>query len=125
MRKRNPVLGVSLRLLVAGYLLYIAYVQFSSIPTTDHVALTIVFGILFAAVGVFFAIWAIFAYRQDTKPQPKEEEESKTDVIETEATEITETVEEAPSVSEEAETDASDSEDASPIHEVSEEELED
>ena len=75
MRKRNPTLGLCLRLLVAGYLLYIAYVQFSSLSTTDHFALSLVFGILFTAVGVFFAIWAFLTWRRDSKPEPEPEPE--------------------------------------------------
>ena len=73
--KRNPSLGLGLRLIVAGYLLYIAYVQFKSLPTTEHFALSLVFGILFTAVGIAFGIWAVLVYRKDTKPAPEEEKE--------------------------------------------------
>lgn len=71
--KKNPSLGLGLRLIVAGYLLYIAYIQFKNLPTTEHFALSLVFGILFSAVGVAFGIWAVLIYRKDTKPAPKEE----------------------------------------------------
>ncbi len=67
--KKNPVTALSLRILVAGYLVYLGW----KVRPEDGSIPLFAAAILFMAAGAAFAIWAVLEYRRARGAEEGEE----------------------------------------------------